>query len=79
MLVLQPRISTSIDWTGGLVAVSVDTLAGVVEVREGVALVTGVTDEAAVAFPVIGMMMGVGLTIPGVREGMGVQTGKGSG
>ena len=78
MLVLQPRISTSIDWTGGLVAVSVDTLAGVVEVREGVALVTGVTDEAAVAFPVIGMM-GVGLTIPGVREGMGVQTGKGSG
>ncbi len=50
-----------------------------VKVGDGVSLWAGVTDETIVTLEVSGRMIGVGLTIPGVREGTGDHTGKGCG
>lgn len=48
-----------------------------VSVSEGVSLLAGVTDETMVTLGSSGIIMGVGLRMAGVREGIGVHTGKG--
>ena len=93
MLVLQPRISTARDCTGvdvnvGVkvkvgVGVSVGVIGVLVSVGEGVSVfvrVTGtmtVTPGLAVAVKGKVIMIGVAVTMPGVREGGTVQTGNG--
>src|SRR5688572_29507332 len=79
ILVLQPRISTCTARTGVAVAISVGVAGPVVNVGDGVSLPPGVTGVMIVTFDVAVKIMGVGETIPGVREGMGDQIGNGCG
>jgi len=84
MLVLQPRISTVTDWVGSAVDVGVGDGEGV-SVFAGVFV--GMPDDVIVMLgtivPVnvsVGIrIIGVAVMIPGVREGMAVQTGNGCG
>lgn len=84
MLVLQPNITRFTDWTGASVKVSVGRLGVKVGVGDGVVVFSAVTGDITVTFEdgvtVLtktggGIMNGVGVTIPGVSDGMGVQTG----
>jgi hypothetical protein len=86
MLVLQPRITRFADCTGTKVNVTVGWMGVNVNVGVGVNVFSGVTGEITVTFvdgvdvsPKMGggMMNGVGVTMPGVEEGMGVKTGNG--
>lgn len=85
MLVLHPRISTLTDCTGVFVGVSVGVTGGNVATGEGVSvlveILTGVNVELGAAIsPGVGdRMIGVAVMTPGVRDGMGVQTGNGWG
>jgi hypothetical protein len=74
---LHPRISTWIAIAGAGLA-----LGGTVSEGVGVAfacVTAGVAEAASEAVIVGTRMMGVGVTIPGVRVGIGVQMGKGCG
>lgn len=93
MLVLQPRMSTTMDSSGAGVGVSdaVTDGAGVtvcdgVAVSEGVTVSGVVTAESGVGDSVVmvgktggSRINGVAVTTPGVRVGMGVHTGNGCG
>ena len=59
--------------------VAVSVAGPVVNVGDGVSLPPGVTGVMIVTFDVAVKMIGVGETIPGVREGMGDQIGNGCG
>ncbi len=77
---LQPRISIWTDGIGEGTAVS-EGVAGVkVIVGEGVSLLVEVAVVVMAVPPGVSVkIMGVGLTMPGVRDGTGVHTGKGCG
>ncbi len=76
-LVLQPRISIWTDGIGEGTAVSEGVVGVKVIVGEGVSLFIGVGDAVMVVLNASVKIMGVGLTMPGVRDGTGVHTGKG--
>lgn len=90
MLVLQPRISTVIDWirvvvgtSEGIVGMDVEVGGGVaVPVEMGVIEAVKYTPVVSVSVTMVGKIgggriSGVAVTTPGVREGIGVQTGNG--
>lgn len=86
--VLQPMIPTCMAWKGGTVAVTeAVSVTGGVNVKVGgtsagvvgVIGVMGTTPGVGEAVMVGIKMMGVGLRIPGVRDGIAVQTGNGWG
>jgi len=87
MLVLQPRISTATDCTAVEVnvgaGVSVGEMGVLVDVGEGISVLVSVTGTRTVtpgmAVSVKGgaIMIGVAVTILGVRVGITVQTGNG--
>lgn len=87
MLVLHPRISTSTDCTGGWTIVSVGWSGVDVSVGIGMFVFVGVICVTTIMSPGVavltnvggGMMSGVAVTIPGVADGIGVQTGNGWG
>lgn len=85
MLVLQPRITRFTDCMGAKVAVTVGCTGVNVNVEVGVKVFSGVTGKITVTFvegvavsPKTGggIMKGVGVTMPGVRVGTEVHTGK---
>ncbi len=85
MLVLQPSISTVTDCTAGGVEVPVGVVGVLVDVGKGVSVLVSVTGTRTVT-PGITVavkgrlsMIGVAVTMLGVREGIGVQTGNGWG
>ena len=84
MLVLQPNMLRFTDCIGASVGVSVGGIGVNVSVGDGVIVLSAVTGKITVTFEAGvsvltkiggGMMNGVGVIIPGVSEGMGVQTG----
>lgn len=84
MLVLQPSIIRFTDRIGAGVCVSVGRMGVNVGVWDGVIVLSAVTGKITVTFETGvsvftkiggGMMNGVGVTMSGVKEGMGVQTG----
>ncbi|KAA0253746.1 MAG: hypothetical protein DPW18_07440 [Chloroflexi bacterium] len=86
MLVSQPKMSTETDCIVGRVGVPVGGPCVGVAVGEAfsvfVAVIWEMTVTSGVAVPLKvggGMMRGVAVTIPGVCDGTGVQTGKGCG
>lgn len=86
MLVLQPRMTRLADCTGGCVNDNVGTIGVKVGAGDKVIVTSAVTGDITVTFEEGvdvsaktggGMINGVGVTIPGVEEEMGVKTGNG--
>ncbi len=86
MLVLQPNMTRSTDCTSAGVNVVVGCMGVKVNVGDGVNVFTDVTGEITVTFEDGvwesekmggGMINGVGVTMPGVLEEIGVKTGNG--
>ena len=84
-LVLQPSMSTPIDCISASVGVFVGRVGVKVTVADGISVFVSVTiaGEKLVEVGVRvterggGMIIGVAVTTPGVRDGIGVQTGNG--
>ncbi len=81
MLVLQPRMSTATDCIGADVNVSVGRIGASVAVGDGVSVFVAVIGVITITLGVFvkggGRIMGVAVTIPGVLDEIGVQTGNG--
>ena len=85
-LVLQPNMSKAMDCTGTAVKVSVGMARVLVGVGDDVIVFSGVTGDITVTFDAGvfvltkmggGIIKGVGVKMPGVWVGTGVQTGNG--